>query len=109
MFTADTYFKFKLLNKLILISSVILGSFVVGGCSLIPPVQEMSNARQSLQAAKLANAQVHDYKGFSEAEGLLELASKKIDLGEYAEARELAIRARSIAIKSRQYAVHKTE
>lgn len=80
---------------------------VLAGCSLLPPVQEMSNARQSLQAAKNANAEVYDSKGFSKAQALLELASQKIDLGEYVQARELAIRARAIAIKSRQLALIK--
>lgn len=75
------------------------------GCSLIPPVQEMSNARQSLQAAKTAGAEAHDFERFSKAKQLLDLASKKIDSGDYAEARKLAIQARSIAIKARQVAV----
>lgn len=80
---------------------------LLGGCSLIPPVQEMSNARQSLQAAKTAGAEVHDSKRFSEAKKLLDLASQKMDSGEYVEARELALEARSIAIKARQATVIK--
>ncbi len=94
-------------NKLILIYSALLGLFILSACSLLPPVQEMSNARQSLQAAKTAKAEVYDYKGFSQAKALLERASEKIDSGEYELARELAIRARAIAIKSRQLAVLK--
>lgn len=81
--------------------------FFMGGCSLIPPVQEMSNARQSLQAAKTAGAEVHDSKRYSDAKKLLELASQKMDTGEYAEARNLALEARTIAIKARQVAVIK--
>lgn len=77
----------------------------LGGCSLIPPVQEMSNARQSLQAAKTAGAETHDSERFSKAKQLLDLASKKMDSGDYAEARNLAIEARSIAIKARQVAI----
>jgi len=80
---------------------------LLGGCSLVPPVQEMSNARQSLQAAKSAGAEVHDSKRFSEAEKLLELASQKMSTGEYAEARNLALEARSIAIKARKVTVTK--
>lgn len=80
---------------------------LLGGCSLIPPVQEMSNARQSVQAAKTAGAEVHDSKRFSDAKMLLDLASQKMDSGEYAEARELALQARSIAIKARQATVIK--
>lgn len=80
---------------------------LLGGCSLIPPVQEMSNARQSLQAARTAGAEVHDSKRFSDAKKLLDLASQKMDSGEYAEARDLALQARSIAIKARQATVIK--
>ena len=76
-------------------------------CSLIPPVQEMSNARQSLQSAKDVGAQDHDPKRFSKAKQLLDLASEKMDAGEYVEARNLALEARSIAIKARQVTVTK--
>lgn len=96
------------------ISSTQLFVFVIlpvllflGGCSLIPPVQEMSNARQSLQAAKSAGAEVHDSKRFSKASELLDLASQKMDSGDYVTARELALEARSIAIKARQVTVIK--
>jgi len=101
------YAPYRIPHKLILMYLVLFGMLLLASCSLIPPVQEMSNARQSLQAAKSAGAEVHDSKGFSEAKALLDLASEKIDSGEYVEARELALRARSIAIKSRQIAVTK--
>lgn len=93
-------------TQLFVLTSVLL-VLLLGGCSLIPPVQEMSNARQSLQAAKTAGAEVHDSKRFSEAKKLLDLASQKMDSGEYAEARNLALEARAIAIKARQVAVIK--
>lgn len=93
------------IQHFVLISFLTL--FILGGCALIPPVQEMSNARQSLQAAKKAGAEVHDFKRFSEARSLLDLASQKMDSGEYTQARELALEARSIAIKSRQQSVIK--
>lgn len=89
--------------------SMLLLVLLLHGCSLLPPVQEMSNARQSLQAAKSAGAEVHDPKAFSEAQRLLDQASEKIDSGDYEQARELAIRARSIAIKSCQVSVVKDE
>ena len=76
-------------------------------CSLIPPIQEMSNARQSVQSAKDAGAEDVDSKRFSKAKQLLDLASEKMDSGEYIEARNLALEARSIAIKARQATVTK--
>ena len=109
MFKVALNYKASYLNKLIFIYLTLFSISFITGCSLLPPVQEMSNARQSLQAAKLANAQVYDSKGFLEAKSLLEKASEKIDIGEYAEARDLAIKARSMAIKSRQHAVLKSE
>ena len=97
------YFSFMQLFVLTILPLALM----LGGCNLIPPVQEMSNARQSLQAAKTAGAEVHDSKRFSEARKLLDLASQKMDSGEYVQARELALEARTIAIKSRQVTVKK--
>lgn len=91
--------------RLMAILAILL--LVLGGCALMPPVQEMSNARQSLRAAKSAGAEVHDSKRFSQAKKLLNQASLKIDAGEYGEARELALQARNIAIKSRQVSLTK--
>ncbi len=90
-----------------LLSVSLLVMLFVAGCALVPPVQEMSNARQSLAAAKSAGAEVHDSKRFLEAKALLDKASKKIDEGEYADARHLAIKAHTLAIKSRQVAISK--
>ncbi len=94
------------LRRRLMVFSVTL-LLLVAGCSLMPPVQEMSNARQSLRAAKSAGAEVHDSKRFSRAKTLLQQASLKIDMGEYGEARELAIEARNIAIKARQVSLSK--
>jgi len=91
--------------KFIFMYLALFSLVVLNGCSLLPPVQEMSNARQSLQAAEKAGAEVHDSKRFSRAKALLDLASKKIDGGDYAQARELAIQARSIAIESKKHTV----
>jgi len=88
-------------------SSLLAVLLLFTACSLIPPVQEMSNARQSVQSAKDAGAEDVDSKRFSKAKQLLDLASEKMDSGEYTEARNLALEARSIAIKARQVAVTK--
>lgn len=77
------------------------------GCALIPPVQEMSNARQTVQAAKEAGAEVHDFKRFTRAKQMLDEASQLIEQGDYAAARKLAIEARAIAIRARQQALLK--
>jgi len=80
---------------------------VLSGCALLAPVQEMSNARQSLEAAKMAGAEVHDSKRFFQAKTLLKQASQRIDSGEYTQARSLAIKAHTMAIKARQVAISK--
>ncbi len=97
----------KFFFKRFLLSSSLLFVLVVSGCALLPPVQEMSNARQSLEAAKTAGAEVYDSKRFLEAKRLLEQASEKIDAGEYTQARNLAIKAHTIAIKARQVSITK--
>ncbi len=93
--------------KRLLLSGSLLFVLVFSGCALLPPVQEMSNARQSLEAAKTAGAEVYDSKRFSQAKTLLEQASEKIDSGEYTQARDLAIKAHALAIKARQMAITK--
>jgi len=99
--------KQKFFLKRLLLSGSLLLALFVSGCALLPPVQEMSNARQSLEAAKTAGAEVHDSKRFLEAKRLLEQASEKIDAGEYTQARNLAIKAHAIAIKARQASISK--
>jgi len=93
--------------KRLLPSITVLFLFILSSCSLLPPVQEMSNARQSVEAAKMAGAEVHDFKRFSQAKSLLERASEKIDSGEYSLAKDLAIKAHILAIKSRQISIIK--
>ena len=34
------------------IFSIIIGLFILSGCATLPPLQEMSNARQTISAAK---------------------------------------------------------
>lgn len=95
-----------LLRRFLLAVSLLL-MVALSGCALLPPVQEMSNARQSLQAAKIAGAEVHDSKRFSQATMLLEVASQKIDAGEYIQAKNLAIKVHAMAIKARLIAISK--
>jgi hypothetical protein len=67
-------------------------------CTTIP-VQEMSDARQALQAARSAGAEGPVYR---EANDLLRQAEEHLDNGEYKLARELALQARQRAMEARR-------
>ncbi|MFO7603775.1 MAG: DUF4398 domain-containing protein [Gammaproteobacteria bacterium] len=65
----------------------------------------MSNARQTLQAAEAVNAEAHAPTQFHEAKRLLDLATSKLEEGDYILAREYAISAKQLAIKARMAAI----
>ena len=78
---------------------------LLAGCATIYPVQEMSNARQTLQAAKAVDAEVYAKSQYIEARRLLDLAASKLDEGDYILAREYALSAKQLAIQARREAI----
>ena len=64
------------------------------------PVQEMSNARQAVAAARQMGAEHAAAKEMAEAEHLLRAAQTALDRGNYGTARADAIRARDHAVKA---------
>ena len=80
-------------------------SSLLAGCSITAPVQEMSNARQSIRAAKEVNAEKYAAALLSEAQQRLKSAMHELDAGEYERARELAVEAKQLALKARQLSV----
>lgn len=64
------------------------------------PVQEMSNARQAVAAARQMGAEHTASKEMSEAERLLQTAQAALDKGDYGTARADANRARDHAVKA---------
>jgi HEPN domain-containing protein len=62
----------------------------------------MSNARQSIKAAKDANAEKLATNVLSEAQQRLRSAMRELDAGEYERARILALEAKHLALKARQ-------
>ena len=62
----------------------------------------MSNARQSIKAAKDANAEKLAANVLSEAQQRLRSAMRELDAGEYERARILALEAKHLALKARQ-------
>ncbi|MBE0509898.1 MAG: DUF4398 domain-containing protein [Chromatiales bacterium] len=84
----------------------ILLSGLLGGCaSLSPPVQEMSDARQAIKAAREANAQELAPQKLQSAEDSIELATRTLEHGEYEAARMAASVAKALAIKARDEAL----
>lgn len=87
--------------------TLVLLSTVLGlnGCASTAPVQEMSNARQTIAAAQEAQASVFAPDQLQAAEQLMQQATAALESGDYARAREYAVAAQQQAIKARQLAV----
>ena len=69
----------------------------LSGCSTTPPTQEMSDARQSVEAAKQAGAVEHAPGPMDSAELLLNKAEVGLRSGNYEEAQQDAIAAKEAA------------
>lgn len=76
---------------------------LLAGCSSAP-VQEMSDARQALDAARQAEADKHAPKLMLRAKSSLLDAEKALQQGEWKKARKSAIEARIEAIAARSQA-----
>ena len=63
------------------------------------PVQEMSNARQTLAAAEQAQAGATTQQDLQSARRYLDEAQAALDAGDYSTAREDALKAQQIALK----------
>lgn len=79
-------------------------SIVLSGCASAP-LQEMSDARQALQAAREAEAGAYAPTRYSEAEQRLSRAEKRLSSRDYKSARDNALTARREAIASRNMAL----
>jgi predicted S18 family serine protease len=97
------------MQKLRFVLSGLLCIFTLAACSVNPPVQEMSNARQTIQSAYEVKAQRYAPVALKEAERLLQQATSALDAGDYPSAREYAIAAQQQAIKARQQALANTK
>jgi len=80
---------------------LMLASTLSAGCSTAPPVQEMSNARQAVQAAREAGAEQFAAHNLTQAEHLLRRAALGLEQGDYRGARQDALAARQAAAKAR--------
>lgn len=90
------------LNKFKVAVSLLCGMALVLtlGCAISPPVQEMSDARQAIAAAKEAGADQHAAADLSHAELMLNIAEKYLQGGVYWQAKRDAISAKDNAFKA---------
>lgn len=78
-------------------------AWTIAGCATAPPVQEMSDARQAIAAAREAGADSLASEQLAEAEQLLETAEAHLATGSsgaYWLARKDAISAKEVAFKA---------
>jgi Tfp pilus assembly protein PilX len=70
------------------------------------PVQEMSNARQAVEAARKAGADTRATKDLESAEALLKDAEKALEEGDYSLAKDNAKAARDQAVTAQDKALN---
>lgn len=87
----------------------LLAVLLLAGCAGVP-YQEMSDARQAIDAARPVVEEGSDASGqVRRARDLLEQAETHLHDGNYAIARELAQQARDLAIEAREVAEQESE
>lgn len=84
---------------------VLLAVTVLSAACATAPTQEMSDARQSLQAARDAGAEKYARENLRAADDYLKQAERELELRYFGRARHDAILARSEAQKARTVAV----
>lgn len=82
--------------RLLVVAGIAAALFACAGA----PVQEMSNARQTLAAADQAQAQKSAPADMERARRFLDAAQAALDAGDYSTAREDALKARQAALKA---------
>ncbi len=81
-------------------------ALMLSACATTLPVQEMSDARQALDAARKAGAGLHASKVLQSAETLLENAEHALQKGNYKQARKDAKAAQSQAVVAKDKALN---
>lgn len=96
-------FTFKRNSRWLPVSLLLL--LALTACTVMPPVQEMSDARQALKAAHEVEAQKYAPQKLRSAEDSMELATRTLEQGEFEAARMAASVAKALAIKARDEAM----
>ncbi len=88
-------------NKLLMVAAVVLAA-----CASIP-TQEMSDARQAVQAARDSGANVYATEELNQAVELLNKAKRALEEDAYEQARSDALAAKQAAVKARSKSLEK--
>ncbi len=91
------------IGKLLLCTLCIVFVLTITACSTAP-VQEMSDARQAIQAAKSVGIDEFSQSNLVQAKKLLQKAEHALHTGEYKQARVNALAAKEEAIQAQQFA-----
>jgi hypothetical protein len=89
--------------RVLVVVMALLASLQFAGCAGAP-VQEMSDAHQSIRAARKAGAERAAPSKLSEAERMLKVSQTHLSRREFREARDAAVQARELAIEARRAA-----
>lgn len=84
--------------------SAALVALVLVGCAAVP-TQELSDARQAIQAAEAADARTYALQRYNAASGELASAEQSVEAGSYSAAKEQAIAAKTLALSARNIAL----
>lgn len=91
--------------KKITVTLLAISAYALGACVTAPPVQEMSDARQAIQAAEAVGASAKAPERFIQAQESIEQAESALQSGDYRKAREQAVRAKHNALEARTRAL----
>ena len=98
-YTSSGYRFARLLRWLFMLLVLALGS----ACGSAP-VQEMSEARQAIDAARAAGAEKHATEQYNKAQTLLKNAEQQLNDYHFSKARQSAAEARDEAVRARETA-----
>ncbi|HHJ81277.1 MAG TPA: DUF4398 domain-containing protein [Candidatus Tenderia electrophaga] len=84
-------------NQILKYGINIISCSLIVGCATAPPTQEMSDARQSVEAAESIGAETHAPIALDSAQHLLSRAQNDLEAGDFEEAQRDAIAARQAA------------
>ena len=86
-------------------TSLLIVSVLLSACASAP-IQEMSDARQAINAASKAGAAVRSPAILNRAKHHLVVAESALDRGEYSRAKKSALKAKQQAVKARLISVN---
>lgn len=90
-------------NTFVLKLFVVVILLALSACATAP-IQEMSDARQAIQAAKSIGVDENSQSNLVQAKKFLKKAEKALHVGEFKEARVNALAAKQEAIQAQQFA-----